>query len=94
MTDIGSFYVAYDRGSDVLYISSRREPAARGEEAANGIVWRFSGDGELIGATILDFLDYWIDRQSVLASELSQHFHIPELQAMDVVERAVSRWQQ
>lgn len=90
MANINPFYVVYDAGSDVLYISRRREPATRGVEDPHGIVWRYGGDGELIGATVLDFNDYWSDRRPALAEELSRHFHVSAPQAMGAVERAIS----
>ena len=49
MSDFKSFHATYDRDSHVLYISARRESAARGIEDPVGIVWRYGRDGELIG---------------------------------------------
>jgi Protein of unknown function (DUF2283) len=88
MSNIESLSVVYDRGSDVLYINTRRELAARGIEDRNGIVWRYDRHGRLIGATVLDFRDRWFDQAPLLAGELSRRFHISESQAMVVVERA------
>lgn len=89
MSDIIHFNVMYDRESDVLYITTRREQAARGIEDKNGIVWRYDRRGELIGATVLDFYDHWFDRRSLLAGEISRHFHIPEPQAIVVLQHAM-----
>jgi uncharacterized protein YuzE len=74
MSNLRPFNVVYDRESDVLYISTRREPAARGIEDKNGIVWRYDRQGELIGATVLDFHDHWFNQGPLLAGEISRHF--------------------
>ena len=90
MMDMPSFNVAYDRDSDVLYISSRRAPAARGVEDAQGIVWRYDNSGELIGITVVDFYDRWYLHQSELARQISEGFHIAKRQAEKVIEHALS----
>ena len=88
MSKVSSFNVTYDRDSDVLYISTRREAAARGVEDSYGIVWRYDREGELIGATVVDFYDNWFNKQSQLADELSRRFHIPTPQAKVVLDHA------
>lgn len=88
MSHISSFNVSYDRRADVLYISKRIEPAARGLEDEYGIVWRYSRDGELISATVMDFHDLWTDKKLELADALSDHFHISHPQAEVVVDHA------
>ena len=89
MSNMKSFNVAYDETSDVLYISTRKEPATRGIEDRHGIVWRYAADGELIGATIIDFQDIWSERQTDLARELSSHFDVPQQKAEIVLEHAL-----
>jgi uncharacterized protein YuzE len=89
MSKIESFNVTYDSGSDVLYISCRRDVAARGVEDKYGIVWRYDQTGALIGATIMDFVDFWGSQQSLLADQISSHFHIPPPQAAVVIEHAM-----
>jgi hypothetical protein len=73
----------------VLYISVRREAAARAIEDQRGIVWRYGPDGDLIGATIMDFGDLWSDKPEELAEELARRFDMPSAQTMIVVERAL-----
>jgi len=80
------FHVAYDEHADVLYITTRRDRSARGIEDSLGVVWRYDGEGELIGATIVDFVDYWHDKHALLAREISKRFHIPQKQAETVLE--------
>jgi len=84
-----SFNVAYDARTDVLYISARMEHMSRGMEDPYGIVWRYGADGELIGATIVDFRELWGDRPEALAREIATRFDIPERQALNVVEHAL-----
>jgi uncharacterized protein YuzE len=89
MANISSFNVAYDRDSDVLYISTRREPAARGVEDKFGIVWRYDGAGELIGATIVDLHHYWSGHKAQLAETLSKRFDLPAPQARTLIDHVL-----
>lgn len=89
MNKVSSFTVTYDRDQDVLYISARRDAASRGVEDPHGIVWRYDRDGELIGATVVDFYDQWFSKQSELADELSRKFQITPPQAQVVIDHAL-----
>lgn len=89
MSNRRSLDVLYDAESDVLYVSRRREPAARGVEDKNGIVWRYGDDGELVGATVPDFNGHWLHREPLLAKELSRRFRIPAATAKAAVEQAL-----
>ena len=84
-----SFNVAYDAKSDVLYITARREASPRAREDRLGIVWRYGSDGDLIGATVMDFREIWSERASELADRLAERFDIPAPQALNVVEHAL-----
>jgi hypothetical protein len=88
VSDMTSFNVTYDRDSDVLYISTRKSPAARGVEDRYGIVWRYDGQGDLIGATVVDFYGSWHTKRPELAYEIARNFQIPEKQARVVVDHA------
>lgn len=44
--------IVYDAGSDVLYVCIRSEVAASAHEDADGVVWRYGADGQVIGITI------------------------------------------
>jgi len=83
------FNVTYDARTDVLYISTKREAAARATEDEYGIVWRYGPDGTLIGATVVDFVELWSDKGEALAAKIADHFGIPEPQALIVVEHAL-----
>jgi len=89
MTDIASFSVAYDRRADVLYIAEAVRPAARGVEDKFGIVWRYDSNGQLIGATIMDFIESWSDNPSALAEKIAERFKIPVAHAGVIVKRAL-----
>lgn len=90
MTD--SFNITYDAGGDVLYINRRGEAASHAMEDQYGIVWRYDKDGELIGATIMDFMDVLMKSQylapPLLADQISFHFNIPQPEAVELIERA------
>lgn len=89
MAKNSSFNVVYDAGADVLYIIKKDVPAARGVEDRFGIVWRYDGDGDLIGATVVDFYDQWFSERPLLADKIAQNFHIPTKQAKVVVDHAM-----
>ena len=91
MSNVSSFQVLYDRDSDVLYISTRQVPAARGVEEPSGVVWRYDRDGELIGVTVVDFHDHWFTRRGVLAKEMARRFDIPTPQVCVVLEHAMEQ---
>lgn len=88
MTKINSFNVVCDKGSDVLYIIKTDAPAARGKEDSYGVVWRYDGDGNLLGATVMDAYDRWHDDRKTLATRISDQFHIPTQQADVVLDHA------
>lgn len=90
MSKSRSFNVHYDAGSDVLYITTSRDPSANGFEDERGIVWRYASDGSLIGATVMDFYDIWSGDEGALASAISEKFKIPEPQALVVVDRGLA----
>jgi hypothetical protein len=83
--NLKEFRVVYDSSADVLYISTKKEKSTKGIEDRYGVVWRYF-DGELIGATIVDFKDYWSDKHTLLAREISRKFEIPHQQAEAVLE--------
>jgi uncharacterized protein YuzE len=81
-----SFAVSYDSDADVLYISKRRAEAARGLEDKYGFVWRYDGDGKLIGLTVTDFQHFWHSKRDLLAKEIAAHFEISTAHADVVLE--------
>ena len=88
MRNVSEFRVLYDQNSDVLYISARQEPAARGIEDKHGIVWRYDSKGELIGATVVDYYDYWSTKRVELTQTISEKFDIPRKVAETVLQHA------
>lgn len=87
MTELLS--VQYDRGSDVLYITTPDYTSAHGREGAPGVMWRYSDEGErLVGVTIIDFKSYWHSRIGVLAGDLASHFQVPKKAARSILENA------
>ncbi|MBV1706298.1 MAG: DUF2283 domain-containing protein [Hyphomicrobiales bacterium] len=84
-----SFTVTYDPDGDVLYISKRKAPSARGIEDEHGFVWRYDRDGDLIGVTVTDFRDFWHSQKGVLAHEISTHFAITQRHANVVLNQVM-----
>jgi uncharacterized protein YuzE len=89
MGKAGSFDVHYDADSDVLYVRNGRGAAARGMEDENGIVWRYDGEGTIVGATVVDLRRRWLGREHILTDELSRRLRIPATKAKAAVERAL-----
>ena len=88
MADLASIAIRYDPRGDVLYLVLRHEPAARAVEDAQGIVWRYAGDGRPLGATILDFRDAWAEQQGPLAEHLARGLGIGLAEAQATLARA------
>ena len=88
MTKIGPFNVAYDQHADILYLNVGHGIAARGSEDENGIVWRYSQDGAVIGMTLMDFRDFWLARKSALVDEISRGFHVSFREASAAIDNA------
>jgi uncharacterized protein YuzE len=88
MKNVSEFRVLYDRDSDVLYISTTSAPASRGIEDSQGIVWRYDSEGNLIGATVIDYYDHWSKRRVELTRAIAKRFDIPEGAAERVLEHA------
>jgi len=86
MAKTSRFNVSYDAEADVLYVTARIDVAARGVEDARGIVWRFDGKGDVISATVMDFMDVWSGQTDDLASEMARHFHLPNTHAENLIQ--------
>lgn len=70
------FKASYDSDADVLYLVVRREAAIKGVEDRLGIVWRYGSEGNVIGATVLDYHCRWHDKPSQLVSHLSERLDV------------------
>ena len=81
---------AYDEGSDVMYITRGNAAAHRGVEDQNGIVWRYGVNGELVGATVLDFRGVWGNRRAEIAKEISARFGVPQAMLGQAVSEALT----
>jgi uncharacterized protein YuzE len=89
MTHLKSFNVTYDREADVLYISTPDQPAVRGVEDFDGILWRYDGQGKIIGVTVMDFDHHWHETLVLLANRLSEKLEIPSRQVFTVLNHAI-----
>ena len=91
MSNLTSFNVVYDRDADVLYFSAKTVPASRSVMDDRGILWRFDADGLLIGATIMDFDEFWRTRHVELAAQLSRKFDLPAKQTKAILDHAAAK---
>jgi hypothetical protein len=90
MNKVDALRLRYDRGSDVLYVSTGQNGAAYGEEGeAPGLVWRYRDDDDaLVGVTVMDFQTYWKPRYAELVDEFSTHFGMPQAHIENALEAA------
>lgn len=89
-TDKMSFNVTYDKRADVLYLNSKVGGGADSRLDKLGILWMYDDDGDLVGATILNFYDRWFSNPTDLAEKLSKRFHLPVPQTNTVLDKAFS----
>lgn len=67
----------YDSGADVLYLSTQQKAATRCNQEETGLFYRYDGD-VLIGITVLNFHNVWMDKIDQLLMEVSTKFQIPK----------------
>lgn len=77
-TDSDKLVVNYDRHGDVLYISAGPPRPAEGEDYDNGIVLRYSMDGDIpCGVTAIGFKAYrWLDKLPEFVRIVSKHLSV------------------
>lgn len=89
--DTVTFSVSYDRKADVLYISTRSEDEVGARfDRRNGILWRYDGNGNVIGMTIMEFRERLPLDRSLLEKKVAEKFHLPAFQASNVLDHALS----
>jgi len=67
----------YDNEGDVLYLTLQPGKPGVAEESLPGVLLRYSPDTrDLVGITILEFVDYWIKHLDVLVLDLDKHLNI------------------
>ncbi len=71
------FRVTYDAASDVLYLHVRAGIPAISSEGEPGVFWRYSGDGDIVGVTVIDFETYWGPRIDQLIDDVAQRLRLP-----------------
>lgn len=73
---------------DVLYVSVRpRAKHTRNLEEEVGLVLRYA-KGVPVGATILDYKNYWVPQRQRLTKRLSDFFGIPERAVTQIIREA------
>lgn len=65
MTD-RSIAASYDDLADVLYVDARSATPSEYLEDADGLIWRFDGDGLRYGVTVQDCQHRWSERRGRL----------------------------
>jgi hypothetical protein len=68
---------SYDEIADVLYLTSGKISLTENSEDEPGLVLRYDAKTQMpVGATIIDFKEYWIPQRQHLIEALSNFFHI------------------
>lgn len=69
--------VAYDDFADVLYLTSGKVDRTKNSEDEAGLVLRYDlSTKKPVGATIIDFKEYWIPQRQHLIERLAKFFRI------------------
>ncbi|MCY4196638.1 MAG: DUF2283 domain-containing protein [Rhodobacteraceae bacterium] len=72
----------YDEEGDVLYLTIQSGVPGIAEESLPGVLWRYSPNTKaLVGITILEFSDYWMEQLDELIQELDNRLHIGKRKA-------------
>jgi hypothetical protein len=78
---------SYDNLADVLYVSACRSDTTKNMEEVAGLVLRYDlKTHDPVGATILDYREYWLPRRRDLASRLADFFNISTNEAHRALE--------
>ena len=78
--------IAYDDLTDVLYLTSGNIVYTKNSEDEAGLVLRYDlSTKEPVGATIIDFKEYWIPQSQRLIEKLASFFHISINDARKVI---------
>lgn len=68
---------SYDDVADVMYLTSARIVHTKNNEDEAGLVLRYDlKTHQPVGATIIDYKEYWIPKQKHLVERLSKFFGI------------------
>lgn len=79
----------YDPSSDVMYLRVGAGGANHATEDERGIVWRYGHEGNLVGATVLDFEDKWSGDRSAFTRELASVLNTLPGEMSIVIESAL-----
>ncbi len=83
-------FVSYDSAADVLYVRMGSLAHTKNMEEEAGLVLRYDVvTHHPVGATILDYREYWIPKRRALAVRLADTFHIPIGEAERAMDTAV-----
>ena len=78
--------VAYDDLSDVLYLTSGKIIHTKNTEDEAGLVLRYDiKTRKPVGATIVDYKEYWLPKRNHLIGRLSEFFGISSEDAQKVI---------
>jgi hypothetical protein len=79
---------SYDDVADVLYIRSGTIVATKNSEAEEGLVLRYDARTHSpIGATVIDYKEYWLPRRKTLVKKLARFFEIESNEAEKALPR-------
>ncbi len=81
--------VSYDATADVLYLRTEKRVRTHNIEETAGLVLRYDPQTkEPVGATIIDYKEYWLSRRGNLRTRLANFFAVSEQEADRLLTRA------
>lgn len=81
--------VDYDDIGDVLYITASKITQTKNDEDEAGLVLRYDlATKRPVGATVIDFKEYWQPRRKHLAERIAGFFGVSVKQAEEVIHAA------
>lgn len=74
--NISNFEISYDRFVGVLYIKLIYSIPITGIELTRNVIWRYSKDNDLVGLTILDFVEVGSEDLYFLIEQFCERFDL------------------
>lgn len=83
---------SYDVAADVLYLYLSEGQYTRNREEEGGLILRYDESTNApVGATIVDFREYWLPKQKALTIQLARFFGVPPAEAEGVIKSVTEK---
>ena len=90
MSTAKALCVSYDEIGDVLYVSTVKNARTDNEEVEDGLYLRYDSDTHSpVGATVIDYKEYWAAHRGRLEKCLAKFFGISAKQTAAAIRSAL-----